>query len=1121
MTSQPVLDGGGAGHMRSPTELEAWRLRGNKKQAAKPRLTKPIVCSTPGGLWGTGAWSSPKRQTPQPPSLRPLGERQPAVAASEKVHHNHGLGQAPPAHLVKLLRSGSDSQFVVRTSDKVASKGSSRGGGGLEAGSSPAKSLRLQTAMSMDDLSSSKRPQEHGRHVRLKPLKVAPLNLDTGRLSLVPSGGASPATASAGGSTRSGDADRQLVLWSPDGALKTKGSDKSASPTRPSRCGNEGLDITEPQSSRHGDEGPDISENEGPEIGEITRVAQRILRDLDGFQDAATRLDSLLSSQEKFKNDPGAVAAEAANDPVLQRARQVAACAEAYDNGDGLREPAIPPSVRNVVSTTRKLVEDLEQTMIGIWASSAFSAADAGGSDELSPGPKADDDAPTDDTPPEREPENSRLSSRSRSPKTQKSDNNGLPLLSERLEQIGKECITEADIPKLQLTFKRFKVDGTNDLHKDSIPVVLGYLGHVMTMGDGIWDLYDQVTTYDYIDFDEFYQFMEKYIVYEIEEFNRVFLEFDEDGSGGMDVEELRLLLSSLGITPLKGMFDEALAHVNADETGALDFGEFMKFLVVYRHAEGFTKAEVGALRKAFNRLMVNDTLPAASLCDALVRVFGLQLEKEAIKLTEELERDNEGLLFFEYLIFARRAREMQRGKLLADCYKFGRAISKLAMFDQCDKDRDGNISLQELREALRSMGYAPLLGPMEEVLTEILYGVDAKVRSTTALSLDFDQFFDFMLLYRQRDGFLSSQIAELNRVFTRFDTDGEEEINAVELADIFRYLGYSPNMEEIHLYLAKVDANGSGSLDFREFITLMAMHRKTEVVQAQNVFGKYVSKEEKDKLLIDSRTDILSALLELGVEPPAEVVKTFPKEVNFDDFFALKDSCREDFVIKQRKKAGFSDEEVESFRDAFDRYDKDKSGEVDNLELQKILKDFGWEIRSLEEQKQLLVKLDQARVLAQEAGVENGTEAGSTDLVFWEFVQLSRILEKERDLKEIEDMNRLMLELSFSAAEVDEFRVIFHHRTKPPEDETEDEAAGHRPAKRQAASLSREDMKRLLRSAGARITTTNVTVLDAEFKKVASEQGNFDFPAFLRLVRWLIDTNFGGWNDPPPADRA
>jgi len=47
---------------------------------------------------------------------------------------------------------------------------------------------------------------------------------------------------------------------------------------------------------------------------------------------------------------------------------------------------------------------------------------------------------------------------------------------------------------------------------------------------------------------------MDQYVVWEREQFQMLFAQFDEDGSGEMSRDELRTLTAHLGIVPLKGI---------------------------------------------------------------------------------------------------------------------------------------------------------------------------------------------------------------------------------------------------------------------------------------------------------------------------------------------------------------------------------------------------------------------------------------------------------------------------------------------------------------------------------------------------------------------------------------
>jgi Ca2+-binding EF-hand superfamily protein len=373
----------------------------------------------------------------------------------------------------------------------------------------------------------------------------------------------------------------------------------------------------------------------------------------------------------------------------------------------------------------------------------------------------------------------------------------------------------------------------------------------------------------------------------------------------------------------------------------------------------------------------------------------------------------------------------------------------------------------------------------------------------TEGYELDFDEFFDFLLIYRQRDGFMKDQVEELENIFHRFDEKGEEEIDALALSDIFRYLGYSPTQDQVRMYMGEVDENGGGTLDFREFLHLMQIHRKAEILNMQAKFKKFQDKTER----VGRKTvpELLHDLDQVGSDA---LMADLPQNgIEFEELVVLVDMCRAEWVAKQRKKAGYTDEEVESFLDAFNRFDRDRSGEIDNMELQRLLKEFDWQPKSREEQQVLLGRLDNARANAREAGVKEVSQLGGAELTFWEFVQLARMLQKDQDALEEAKLHKLQEDLKFQTTEVDQFRQVFHDWSKPPPD-----AMGNIPPQdKKGATVERDSVKRKLRAIGVQITPQNADQLMSKIQALEEEGNRFTFPSFLKLMRWMVDTDFGG----------
>jgi len=70
-------------------------------------------------------------------------------------------------------------------------------------------------------------------------------------------------------------------------------------------------------------------------------------------------------------------------------------------------------------------------------------------------------------------------------------------------------------------------------------------------------------------------------------------------------------------------------------------------------------------------------------------------------------------------------------------------------------------------------------------------------------------------------------QIAEFKEAFALFDKDGDGTITTKELGTVMRSLGQNPTEAELQDMINEVDADGNGTIDFPEFLTLMARKMK------------------------------------------------------------------------------------------------------------------------------------------------------------------------------------------------------------------------------------------------------------------------------------------------------
>jgi len=128
------------------------------------------------------------------------------------------------------------------------------------------------------------------------------------------------------------------------------------------------------------------------------------------------------------------------------------------------------------------------------------------------------------------------------------------------------------------------------------------------------------------------------------------------------------------------------------------------------------------------------------------------------------------------------------------------------------------------------------------------------------------------MSVEEARESLSEEMIAEFKMAFDIFDHDGGGDINTSELGRVMKLLGQSPSKDELDQIVEAVDVDGSGSIDFDEFLIMMVMQLKEE--------NKSASDEEVKEIfrLFDKNGDnfldwdeLNGALSNIGSDPPVE----------------------------------------------------------------------------------------------------------------------------------------------------------------------------------------------------------------------------------------------------------
>eukprot|EP00927_Polykrikos_kofoidii_P061912 TRINITY_DN56737_c0_g1_i1.p1 TRINITY_DN56737_c0_g1~~TRINITY_DN56737_c0_g1_i1.p1 ORF type:complete len:1105 (-),score=209.84 TRINITY_DN56737_c0_g1_i1:114-3428(-) len=499
------------------------------------------------------------------------------------------------------------------------------------------------------------------------------------------------------------------------------------------------------------------------------------------------------------------------------------------------------------------------------------------------------------------------------------------------------------------------------------------------------------------------------------------------------------------------------------------------------------------------------------------------------------------GLTFQEFVSWARRLRE-------AEIDEFR---TQFAAFAQ-----DGPVGLVintgGIRDLLRTMGYRPL----QQTIDAMLKHVD----EDNSDSIDFDEFLNLTQFFRETDGFTLEEVAELREAFDVADVDKSSQVCAAQTTELLRHIGYSVELPKARELVAAVDFNGNGYLDFREFLRLARINRENELTLIEEIFNEQCVVGTDYVVL----SGLVSVICHFGYRVSEANLKEDDGPFRFDEAMVRVDQARRGTIRLQRRHAGFTDLEIEYFREKFDEYDRDGNDQIDRQELGSLFTDLGMPLRTTLDQKKLLDKIEEARIHALTHSIEEHelVTAAKLSVSFWHFIHLIRCVRNEDDSKEVEREERAIGKTRFNGEEVAGFREVFNdwvlksrffnndvspkkalaaNADGQPEGSNKGGDSGDvaespavaissaAPRRRRslvfpvqgAASgkledpwLSFEALRRVLRSFGVAMTPAELVSMEEKMLTMrVDDRGRIDFPDFLLMMRWFMDTNFANIN--------
>merc|ERR1719174_2704598 len=136
-------------------------------------------------------------------------------------------------------------------------------------------------------------------------------------------------------------------------------------------------------------------------------------------------------------------------------------------------------------------------------------------------------------------------------------------------------------------------------------------------------------------------------------------------------------------------------------------------------------------------------------------------------------------------------------------------------------------------------------------------------------------------------------------------------------------------------------------------------------------------------------------------------MVSMYKSNLSWREFLHFVQSYRALELAEFNKRAGFSEEEVEFYRETFGQYDKDGGGELTLKELFPLLAELGKEPKTVIQRDKLTELLGEI------------DEDGSGEIDFMEFLQLMRRFLEESDAARIRKENDCVQRANFAKEEV------------------------------------------------------------------------------------------------------
>lgn len=129
---------------------------------------------------------------------------------------------------------------------------------------------------------------------------------------------------------------------------------------------------------------------------------------------------------------------------------------------------------------------------------------------------------------------------------------------------------------------------------------------------------------------------------------------------------------------------------------------------------------------------------------------------------------------------------------------------------------------------------------------------------------------------------------ADYKQAFKLFDADGDGQINVSDLGNMMAALGEACSERDLQDMIAEVDVSGSGTIEFNEFLFIMARRQKDGSVDDVKSAFSVFDKGGNGVITADDMQRVLASLgEEVSPTEAAQIIKDISNAdtVNIDQF--------------------------------------------------------------------------------------------------------------------------------------------------------------------------------------------------------------------------------------------